>query len=102
VNSHRNQQFLIVGTGFLVQAVYVGLLFMFGILFLEFEETFGWSRAVISGAFSGFLLATGCIGIAMGKLNDLFGPRRIMIIQFPHSYADKSGPKEKYRERARN
>ncbi|SUZ58741.1 uncharacterized protein METZ01_LOCUS11595, partial [marine metagenome] len=44
VNSLRNQQFLIVGTGFLVQAVYVGLLFMFGILFLEFEETFGWSR----------------------------------------------------------
>ena len=79
MNSHRNQQFLIVGTGFLVQAVYVGLLFMFGILFLEFEETFGWSRAVISGAFSVFLLATGFIGIAMGKLNDLFGPRRIMI-----------------------
>ena len=57
----------------------MGLLFMFGILFLEFEETFGWSRAVISGAFSVFLLATGFIGIAMGKLNDLFGPRRIMI-----------------------
>ena len=52
---------------------------MFGILFLEFEETFGWSRAVISGAFSVFLLGTGFIGIAMGKLNDLFGPRRIMI-----------------------
>jgi len=79
VNSHRNQQFLIVGTGFLVQAVYVGLLFMFGILFLEFEETFGWSRALISGAFSVFLLGTGFIGIAMGKLNDLFGPRKIMI-----------------------
>jgi len=79
VNSHRNQQFVIVGTGFLVQAVYVGLLFMFGILFLEFEETFGWSRALISGAFSVFLLGTGFIGIAMGKLNDLFGPRKIMI-----------------------
>ena len=79
MNSHRNQQFLIVGTGFLVQAVYVGLLFMFGILFLEFEETFGWSRALISGAFSVFLLGTGFIGIAMGKLNDLFGPRKIMI-----------------------
>ena len=79
MNSHRNQQFVIVGTGFLVQAVYVGLLFMFGILFLEFEETFGWSRALISGAFSVFLLGTGFIGIAMGKLNDLFGPRRIMI-----------------------
>ena len=79
MNNHRNQQFLIVGTGFLVQAVYVGLLFMFGILFLEFEETFGWSRALISGAFSVFLLGTGFIGIAMGKLNDLFGPRRIMI-----------------------
>ena len=49
----------------------MGLLFMFGILFLEFDETFGWSRAVISGAFSVFLLATGFIGIAMGKLNDL-------------------------------
>ena len=75
----RNQQTLIVGTSFLVQAVYVGVLFTFGIFFLEFEKTFGWSRATISGAFSVFLITTGSIGVVMGKLNDHFGPRRIMI-----------------------
>jgi len=70
---------LLVGACFLTQAVYVGVLFTFGMLFLEFERTFGWSRATISGAFSVFLLATGSTGIVMGKLNDQFGPRRIMI-----------------------
>ena len=75
----RNQQTLIVGTSFLVQAVYVGVLFTFGIFFLEFEKTFGWSRATISGAFSVFLITTGSIGVVMGKLNDHFGPRKIMI-----------------------
>ena len=75
----RNQQILIVGTSFLVQAVYVGVLFTFGIFFLEFEQTFGWSRATISGAFSVFLIVTGSIGVVMGKLNDHFGPQKIMI-----------------------
>ena len=75
----RNQQIIIVGTSFLVQAVYVGVLFTFGIFFLEFEQTFGWSRATISGAFSVFLIVTGSIGVVMGKLNDHFGPQKIMI-----------------------
>jgi len=79
VKDLRNQQILIVGTSFLVQAVYVGVLFTFGIFFLEFEQTFGWSRATISGAFSVFLIATGSIGVVMGKLNDHFGPQKIMI-----------------------
>ena len=55
----RNKQILVVGSSFLVQAVYVGVLFTFGIFFLEFEKTFGWSRATISGAFSVFLITTG-------------------------------------------
>ena len=79
MNTLRRQGYVLVGASFLTQAVYVGVLFTFGMLFLEFERTFGWSRATISGAFSVFLLATGSIGIAMGRLNDLFGPRRIMI-----------------------
>jgi MFS family permease len=79
MNTIRRQGYVLVGASFLTQAVYVGVLFTFGMLFLEFERTFGWSRATISGAFSVFLLATGSIGIAMGRLNDLFGPRRIMI-----------------------
>ncbi len=75
----RTQKIIIVGTSFLVQAVYVGVLFTFGIFFLEFEQTFGWSRATISGAFSVFLIVTGSIGVVMGKLNDHFGPQKIMI-----------------------
>jgi len=79
VRTLRNKQILVVGSSFLVQAVYVGVLFTFGIFFLEFEKTFGWSRATISGAFSVFLITTGSIGVVMGKLNDHFGPRKIMI-----------------------
>ena len=79
MNILRSQSFVIVAACFLVQAVYVGVLFTFGVLFLELERTFGWSRATISGAFSLFLVGTGVIGVVMGRLNDRFGPRRIMI-----------------------
>lgn len=80
MSTTRSQGYIVVGSSCLVQAVYVGVLFTFGLLFLEFEQTFGWSRATISGAFSLFLLTTGSIGIVIGKLNDRFGPERIMIV----------------------
>ena len=60
---------MLVGACFLTQAVYVGVLFTFGMLFLEFERTFGWSRATISGAFSVFLLATGSTGIVLSLIH---------------------------------
>jgi len=79
LSTRRSQSYVIVGTCFSIQVVYVGILFTFGLMFLEFEQAFGWNRTTISGAFSVFLLTTGFVGVVIGKLNDRFGPSRIMI-----------------------
>ena len=42
----------IVAAGFAIQAVSIGALFAYGVLFKEFQTEFGWSLATISGASS--------------------------------------------------
>ena len=60
------------------QMMYLGLFFTFGVLFPEFEKEFGWSRAQISGASSTMFIVMGVLGIAMGRVNDQIGPRRLL------------------------
>ena len=60
------------------QMMYLGLFFTFGVLFPEFENEFGWSRAQISGASSTMFIVMGVLGIAMGRVNDQIGPRILL------------------------
>ena len=69
----------IVAAGFLIQAVCIGAMFTYGVFFKEFQEAFGWSRAVISGASSLAFLVMGAVGVIAGSLNDRIGPRPIMM-----------------------
>jgi MFS family permease len=70
----------IVAAGFLVQAVCIGAMFTYGVFFKEFQATFGWSRAMISGASSLAFLVMGAGGILAGTLNDQIGPRIIITV----------------------
>ena len=60
--------------------MYLGLFFTFGVLFSEFENEFGWSRAQISGASSTMFIIMGVLGIAMGRVNDQIGPRALLTV----------------------
>ena len=70
----------IVAAGFLIQAVAIGAMFTYGVFFKEFQEEFGWSRAMISGASSLAFLMMGGIGMIAGALNDKIGPRIVMTV----------------------
>lgn len=70
----------IVAAGFLIQAVCIGAMFTYGVFFKVFQEEFGWSRAMISGASSLAFLMMGGGGIIAGVLNDKIGPRIIMTV----------------------
>jgi MFS family permease len=69
----------IVAAGFVIQALCVGMSVTYAIFFKEFQDTFGWSRATISGALSLSNLIMGAASILAGRLNDKIGPRAIFV-----------------------
>lgn len=71
----------IVIAGFIVQLLNGGLLFQaFGAYFVHLQAEFGWSRSVLSGAFSLTRAESGILGPLQGWLIDRFGPRVLMRI----------------------
>lgn len=71
---------LIVGACFSIQAVGIGTYIAYGVFFNPLMDTFGWSRASVAGASSVAFLVMGVVGIAIGRLNDRFGPRQLMTL----------------------
>jgi MFS family permease len=72
--------YLIAAICFSIQALGVGAYIAFGVFFNPLMEAFGWSRAAISGASSTAFLCMGIFGVIVGRLNDRFGPRRLMSV----------------------
>ena len=64
----------------IIQAVNLGGIFTFGVLFPELESEFGWSRATISGAISFAFLIAGGGAVFMGQAGDRFGPRAVLTV----------------------
>ncbi len=64
----------------IIQIVMFGSRNTFGIFFKPLLTEFGWTRALISGAFSMSSVAQGFSGVLMGSLNDRIGPRAVMTI----------------------
>ena len=70
----------IVSAGSVIQMLYLGCLFTYGVYFPQFESEFGWSRALISGAASLNFFILGVFGIVMGGATDRFGPRLVLTL----------------------
>src|SRR5512139_4123359 len=70
--------YLITAICFSIQALGIGTYISFGVFFIPLMEEFGWSRAAISGASSTAFFCMGIFGVVIGRLNDLFAPRRLM------------------------
>jgi MFS family permease len=72
--------YVIVAAALLMAIAMWGARFSFGVFFSPVLEEFGWTRAATSGGFSLTWVFTGLLSIAVGRLNDQFGPRLIMTI----------------------
>ncbi|MEJ2723300.1 MAG: MFS transporter [Deltaproteobacteria bacterium] len=72
--------YIVVAACLLIQGIGVGTYIAFGVLFKPLLIEFGWSRATISGASSLAFFLAGFLGMLVGKLNDKFGPRMIMLV----------------------
>jgi MFS family permease len=72
--------YVIVIAAFIIQLLMFGQRNSFGVFFKPLLTEFGWTRALISGAFSISTIVQGLSGILMGGLNDRLGPRVVMTL----------------------
>ena len=86
-NTHRGTPkpsffygYVVVAVAFIIMTATIGTYYSFGIFFKPMSADFGWNRALTSGAFSLSWLVTGFLTIAIGWLNDRFGPRLVMTL----------------------
>ena len=69
-----------VGCGWIFFVFGYGFLFYAPLIFFEaWTDTFGWSRGVISGAYSLPLFTVAILSPAVGKITDEYGAQRVMF-----------------------
>ncbi len=79
-DARTNYGYRIVAACGVIQAVSLGGIFTFGVLFPELEAEFGWSRTAISGASSFAFFLMGACAVVMGRAGDRFGPRVLLSV----------------------
>jgi len=72
--------YILVIASFCIMVLFVGSYAAFGVFFKPVLSEFGWSRAMISGAFSLSWILQGSLAVVMGKLTDRIGPRAVMTL----------------------
>ncbi len=72
--------YIIVLAGFIIMMIAWGAFYTFGIFFKPLLTEFGWTRAIISGAFSLCSILLGILAIVIGRLSDRFGPRLVVTV----------------------
>jgi len=72
--------YVVVTAAVVIFGVAFGVHYAFGIFFKPILSEFGWSRALTSGAFSLSWLLQGVSSIIMGRLNDRYGPRVVLVL----------------------
>ena len=70
--------YIVVIAAFFIMVVSWATYNSFGIFFKPMLDEFSWSRGITSGAFSLSMFIYGILGIAVGALNDRFGPRVVL------------------------
>lgn len=72
--------YIIVLSSFLILMVAWGAQYSFGVFFKPMLKEFGFSRAVLSGAYSINLIIQAIACIFTGKLSDRYGPRLVVTV----------------------
>ena len=70
--------YVVVIAAFLIMTVSWAAYNSFGVFFTPIARDFEWDRAMTSGAFSLSMFIYGILGVAVGAINDRFGPRILL------------------------
>jgi MFS family permease len=72
--------YIVVFACFSILLIIYGIHYTFGIYLKPILAEFGWSRATTSGAYSLSWLLQGPSSLLMGRLNDAYGPRKVLSL----------------------
>ena len=68
-----------VATTFVTLVVIYGIWYSYAVFLVALVQHFGWSRSLVAGAFSFFVLVHGALGPVVGWMARRFGPRRLFL-----------------------
>ena len=70
---------LMVAVTFGALVVIYGVWYSYSVFLVALVQHFGWSRSLVAGAFSLFVLVHGGLGPLIGWMARRFGPRRLFL-----------------------
>ena len=79
VNIPPARGWVIVAATFMTLVLMYGVWYGYAVFLVALLHEFGWSRSLVSGAFSTFVMVHGLLGPVIGWLLRLFGPRRLIM-----------------------
>jgi len=71
---------VIVAAGCIILLVEWGCLYSYGVFLTELCGDLGWTRTIVSGAYSLYFLCHGIMYSVAGSLTDRYGPRLMLMI----------------------
>ncbi len=80
MNQERRRRWIIAASTFLTLTVTYGAWYSYSVFLVALIREFDWSRSLVSGAFSVFVLVNGGLGPVTGWLARRFGPRRLVFV----------------------
>ncbi len=78
--SDMGRRWLILGTIFVNLAVIYGAWYAYSVFLVALLKEFGWSRSVVAGGFSIFVMFHGSLSPVIGSVAARTGPRRMILV----------------------
>jgi MFS family permease len=75
----QRRGWIVVGTTFITLGMVIGVWYSYSVFLVAFLKEFGWSRSLVAGCFSVFVLVQGSVGPIIGSLAGRVGPRRVIL-----------------------
>ena len=79
MDSEARRGWVVVGTTFITLSLVIGVWYSYSVFLVAFLRQFGWSRSLVAGSFSVFVLVHGAVSPIVGWLAGRIGPRRVIL-----------------------
>ncbi len=76
----RERRWIVIASTFVTLGAAYGIWYGYAVFLVAFLRDFGWSRSVVAGGFSVFVIVHGAIGPINGWMAGQIGPRRLITI----------------------